>query len=150
MMAREVISEKVVGARRREVFAFLADYRKRPLILPLASRDVRIEEDPAGDDAVFAVHVRGLSGNGPLRFRAVHRVDGEALDEVEEGSGMTLSWALRTTDDGNATRVRVTTSWPDGRGGLVRRLLAPRAARRFVSGMLAQLGPAVRRARAEA
>ena len=140
----EVQTERVIAAKPEDVYAFLADYKERPKILPPNFSDYAVEEGGHGAGTVVSYRMRAGRRERPYRMRVDEPARG-VLTESDAGSSFVTRWELSPTADGERTRVRLVSEWDGSSGvaGFFERLFAPVGLRRIYNDMLARLAAAV-------
>ena len=128
MVRLRVIESGSVGAPTDLVYGLIADMRHHhPRFLPPALKDLRVEEGGQGAGTVYRVTGAFLGGERELRMRVDEPEPGRVLTESHLDSPLVTTWTIEREGDGS--RVTIETVWPSagGIGGLLERLLAPRA-----------------------
>jgi hypothetical protein len=140
----EVVAEasRELAAPADRVRALLADYRRRPGLLPPAFTGFRIEHGGTGAGTIFTYTLHAGRRDRSYRMRA----DTEGTDLTERDTDTSLVTRWRCEELGrDRTRVTVRTSWrgAEGIGGLFERTFAPTALRRIYGEVLDRLAAAV-------
>lgn len=137
-------AEGSVAAPATDVLAFLADYRRRPEILPANYQDYRVDEGGTGAGTVVRYRFKAGPRERDYRMRA-ETPDPATLVERDLGSTLVTTW--RVSPEGEGSRVRVDTEWQgaSGVGGFFERTFAPKALSRVHADTLTRLAAAVAR-----
>ena len=134
-----VEAERTVAAPADEVYEFLADYRRRPRILPPEFVEYRVDAD--GAQTIVHCRLRAGRRERDYRLRAEEVVRGRQLRESDTRSSLVTTWDVSPAGSGVQARVQVATEWIGARGvgGVFERLFAPLALRRVYTRMLSRL-----------
>jgi hypothetical protein len=128
-MARlRVIESAPVGAPPALVYHLIADMREHHArFLPSSLKDLRVEQGGYGAGTTYRVTGVFLGGERELRMRVDEPVPGRVLTESHLDSPLVTTWTIEP--EGDLTRVSIETVWPSaaGIGGVLERVLAPRA-----------------------
>jgi uncharacterized protein YndB with AHSA1/START domain len=128
-MARlRVIETAPVAAPPALVYHLIADMREHhPRFLPPSLKDLRVETGGVGAGTTYRVTGVFLGGERELHMRVDEPEPGRVLTESHLDSPLVTTWTVEP--DGDTSRVSIETVWPSARGfgGLLERLLAPRA-----------------------
>ncbi len=128
-MARlHVIESTSVGAPPALVYSLIADMREHHAhFLPPALKDLRVEQGGYGAGTTYRVTGVFLGGERELHMRVDEPEPGRVLTESHLDSPLVTTWTVEPEGDGS--RVSIETVWPSagGIGGVLERLLAPRA-----------------------
>lgn len=128
MVRLRVEETGLVGAPADLVYGLIADMREHhPNFLPPALKDLRVDQGGYGAGTTYRVTGVFLGGERELRMRVDEPEPGRVLTESHLDSPLVTTWTV--APDGDRTRVSIETVWPAARGfgGLLERLLAPRA-----------------------
>jgi hypothetical protein len=128
-MARlRVIETASVGAPPALVYRLIADMREHHAnFLPPSLKDLRVEQGGYGAGTTYRVTGVFLGGERELHMRVDEPEPGRVLTESHLDSPLVTRWTI--DPEGDASRVTIETVWPSagGIGGVLERLLAPRA-----------------------
>ena len=128
MVRMRVIETGSVGAPPELVYDLVADMREHHAhFLPTSLKDLRVEQGGYGAGTRYRVTGVFLGGERVLRMRLDEPEPGRVLTESDLDSPLVTTWTIAPEPGG--TRVTIETVWPSagGLGGLLERLLAPRA-----------------------
>jgi hypothetical protein len=127
-MALRVIETASVGAPPALVYRLIADMREHHAnFLPPSLKDLRVESGGYGAGTTYRVTGVFLGGERELHMRVDEPEPGRVLTESHLDSPLVTTWTIEPETDGS--RVTIDTVWPPagGLGGVLERLLAPRA-----------------------
>ena len=128
MVRLRVAETGLVGAPAELVYGLIADMKEHHArFLPPALKDLRVEQGGNGAGTTYRVTGVFLGGERELHMRVDEPEPGRVLTESHLDSPLVTTWTVEPAADG--TRVTIETVWPSagGLGGLLERLLAPRA-----------------------
>jgi hypothetical protein len=128
MTRLRVFESGMVGAPSELVYGLIADMREHHgHFLPPALKDLRVEQGGYGAGTTYRVTGVFLGGERELHMRVDEPEPGRVLTESDLDSPLVTTWTV--TPEGDGTRVSIETAWPSagGIGGILERLLAPRA-----------------------
>lgn len=128
MVRLRVAETGLVGAPAELVYGLIADMKEHHArFLPPALKDLRVEQGGYGAGTRYRVTGVFLGGERELHMRVDEPEPGRVLTESHLDSPLVTTWTVEPVTDG--TRVTIETVWPSagGIGGLLERLLAPRA-----------------------
>lgn len=137
-----VKSERVVNAKPEEVYATLADYQeKRPLILTPNFLDYKVEQGGRGNGTVVSYRFQAARRERPYHMLIHEVVKGSVITEQDTNSSLITTWTVSPQENGQRSRVRVTSEWEGGSGigGFFERLFAPSGLNGIYTKMLAML-----------
>src|SRR5690242_17403551 len=100
----DVKSERVIHARPQDVYATLADYRKRPQILTPHFLDYSVEQGGQGSGTVVSYRMRAAGRERPYRMRVEESEKGRVITERDTASSLVTTWTLVPVGDGQRTR----------------------------------------------
>jgi len=126
-----VIESGSVGAPSTLVYRLIADMREHHAnFLPPALKDLRVEQGGYGAGTIYRVTGVFLGGERELCMRVDEPQPGRVLTESHLDTPLITTWTVEP--DGEISTVTIETVWPSARriGGILERLLAPRAMRR--------------------
>ncbi len=135
-------SERVIAARPDDVYTTLVDYRtQHPRILTANFLDYRVEEGGLGNGTVISFHLRAAGRERAYRMRISESVPGKVITEQDSNSSLVTTWTLSPLDNGQHTKVRVSTEWQGGTGvgGFFERTFAPLGLQRIYAQILERL-----------
>ena len=127
-MALRVVETASVGALPALVYRLIADMREHHAnFLPPSLKDLRVESGGYGAGTTYRVTGVFLGGERELHMRVDEPEPGRVLTESHLDSPLVTTWTIEP--DGDGSRVSIETVWPaaGGIGGVLERLLAPRA-----------------------
>jgi uncharacterized protein YndB with AHSA1/START domain len=127
-MALRVIESGSVGAPPELVYSLIADMRAHHAhFLPPSLKDLRVEQGGYGAGTTYRVTGVFLGGERVLHMRLDEPEPGRVLTESDLDSPLVTTWTVEP--EGEGSRVSIETVWPPARGigGVLERLLAPRA-----------------------
>jgi uncharacterized protein YndB with AHSA1/START domain len=128
MATLRVIESGSVDAPIDLVYDLISDMRQHHAhFLPPSLKDLRVEEGGQGAGTIYRVTGVFLGGERVLRMRVDEPEPGRVLTESHLGSPLVTTWTIEPAGDGS--QVTIETIWPaaGGFGGVLERLLAPRA-----------------------
>ncbi len=127
-----------IAAAPEVVLAALADYTRRPEILPPNYRDFRVVEGGTGNGTV-AEWVLQATEKRSRNVRATVTVSGDAVTETDANSSMVTVY--RVSGSGEQSTVTVTTTWQGagGIGGFFEKTFAPKGLARIYEELLTNL-----------
>ncbi len=137
-----VKKERVINAAPENVYAVLSDYKsQRPQMLTPNFLDYTVEKGGKGDGTVISYRLRAANRERPYKMRVNEPVKGEVITESDNGSSLVTTWALSPLNDGQQTKVRVSSEWEGstGVGGFFERTFAPLGLRGIYGNMLDSL-----------
>jgi hypothetical protein len=122
----QVRKERVISATPEVVYNFLADYSRRPMILPPNYIDYHIEQGGFGAGTVIAYRLEAAGRERPYSIRVEEPAPG-TLVERDINSSLVTIWQLLPMGNGRYTKVVLTTQWEgsSGTGGFFERTFAP-------------------------
>lgn len=135
-------AERVINALPESVFAVLADYKnQRPRMLTPNFLDYKVEKGGIGDGTVVSYRLHSANRERAYHMRVDEAVRGQVLTERDSNSSLVTTWSVTPVNNGQSTRVRVTTEWEGGTGtkGFFERTFAPLGLRRIYNQMLDSL-----------
>jgi Polyketide cyclase / dehydrase and lipid transport len=142
-MARVFVKEEsVIDAHPDIVFAALADYQEqRPRILTPNFLDYTVEKGGHGSGTVVSYRLKSANRERPYKLRIDEAVKGQILTERDSNSSLVTTWTVIPVNNGQRSRVRVTTEWEGTTGikGFFERTFAPLGLRRIYRSMLESL-----------
>jgi hypothetical protein len=139
-VARITVEEEgPVGASPELTYSLIADDSHHQRFLPDGFSDFEVRE---GGRGAGTVHSFKVTAGGRTREYVMHVAEpepGRVMTESDERSSLVTTFTV--TPDGEACRVRISTSWEGagGVGGFFERLFAPRVMRRMYADELAKL-----------
>jgi hypothetical protein len=125
-----VTAERPVDAPADVVFGYLADMRTHhPRFLPAAFSDFQVESGGVGAGTIARFTVTAGGRSRQYRMRVAEPDPGRVLTESDTGSSLVTTFTV--TPRGEASQVRISTSWDGagGIGGFFERRFAPRVMR---------------------
>jgi uncharacterized protein YndB with AHSA1/START domain len=137
----QVELERTIPAPPSRVHDVLADYQRRPRLLPVGYGDYRVEEGGTGAGTVVSYRLRAAGRERRYRVEVAEPTPGVVLVERDRGSSLTTTWILNPAGGGASTSLRLSTVW-EGRGGVAgffERTFAPRGLRRLHGALLDRL-----------
>jgi hypothetical protein len=147
MSTIRVEADRIVDARPRDVYAFLADYTdKRPTILPPAYEGYTVEKGGRGAGTVVRYVLNAGRRRRPYRLEVGEPSKRSVLTEKDTGSSLVTTWTVDAVQgSADRSRVTLTTQWEGsgGVGGFFERTFAPRVLQRLYADMLSSLATAV-------
>ena len=117
-----------VGAPTALAYRLIADMREHHAnFLPPALKDLRVEQGGYGAGTTYRVTGVFLGGERELHMRVDEPEPGRVLTESHLDSPLVTTWTVEP--DRDMSRITIETVWPPARGigGILERLLAPRA-----------------------
>ncbi|MEO7076738.1 MAG: SRPBCC family protein [Ktedonobacterales bacterium] len=138
-------AERVIDAAPSEVYAFLADYSKRPQILTDNYTDYAVLSCGKGAGTLFTYRREAAGRVRVDRMRVEETAQGQQLTEREQNSSFVTTWTLTPMENGTKTRVRLSSDWQGATGvkGFFEGMFAPLGLRRIYSEILDKLEAAV-------
>lgn len=132
--------ERMLNVSPQEVYGFLRDYTKRPLILPPNYLDYRIDKGGYGAGTVVSYRLHAAGRERNYRVLVDEPYQG-ALTERDISSSMVTTWLVAPLGIGQQTRVTIISQWMggDGLGGLFESTMAPMGLRGIYDQMLDRL-----------
>ena len=127
-MPLSVFESGSVGAPPELVYGLIADMRAHHAnFLPPSLKDLRVEQGGYGAGTTYRVTGVFLGGERQLHMRVDEPQPGRVLTESDLDSPLVTTWTVEPDSEGS--RVSIETVWPPARGigGVLERLLAPRA-----------------------
>ncbi len=137
-----VKKERVINAAPENVYAVLSDYKsRRPQMLTPNFLNYRVEKGGKGDGTVISYRLRAANRERAYEMRVNEPVKGEVITESDSGSSLVTTWALSPLNNGQQTKVRVSSEWEGGTGvrGFFERTFAPLGLRGIYGNMLDSL-----------
>jgi hypothetical protein len=137
-----VKKERVINAAPANVYAVLSDYKsQRPQMLTPNFLNYTVEKGGKGDGTVISYRLRAANRERPYEMRVNEPVKGEVITESDSGSSLVTTWALSPLNNGQQTKVRVSSEWEGGTGvrGFFERTFAPLGLRGIYGNMLDSL-----------
>lgn len=131
-------NERVINAHVQDVYDVLKDYKnKRPLILTHNFLDYKVERGGNGSGTEVSYRLRAANRERPYHLQISEPVKGQVLTEKDRNSSLITVWTLTPQNNGEKTRVNVTTEWEGASGvrGFFERTFAPRGLRSIYSTM---------------
>ncbi len=141
-----VKSEKTIGARPEDVYAVLTNYKVlRPRILTPNFLDYTVEQGGQGAGTIIRYRLQAAGRERPYRLLVSEPLKGEVLVESDTVSSLATTWTLIPVNNGQQTRVRLTSEWQGagGIGGFFERTFAPLGLRRIYNDILSSLAQTV-------
>jgi hypothetical protein len=135
-----VSAERTVGVPAPEVYGYIADMREHhPHFLPPAFSDFQVESGGVGAGTITRYNLTAGGRTRQYRTQVAEPEPGRVLTESDTGSTSVTTFTV--TPEGNACRVRISTTWQGagGVGGVFERLFAPRVLRRLYDDELGRL-----------
>ncbi|GAB3130656.1 SRPBCC family protein [Tsukamurella serpentis] len=128
-----------IAAAPATVLAAIADYTRRPEILPPNYRDYRVVEGGQGTGTV-AEWILQATEKRSRNVRATVTVDSETVTEKDANSSMVTTWRVAASGPEQST-VTITTTWQGagGIGGFFERTFAPKGLGRIYQELLTNL-----------
>jgi len=129
--------ERVITAPPEAVYNFLADYSRRPMILPPNYVNYHIERGGFGAGTVIVYKLQASGRERPYSMTVEEPAPGVIL-ERDLNSSLTTIWQLLPMGNGCYTKVVLTTQWEgsSGAGGFFERTFAPMGLGRVYETML--------------
>lgn len=137
-----VKKERVINAAPENVYAVLSDYKsQRPQMLTPNFLNYTVEKGGKGDGTVISYRLRAANRERSYEMRVNEPVKGEVITESDSGSSLVTTWALSPLNNGQQTKVRVSSEWEGstGVGGFFERTFAPLGLRGIYGNMLDSL-----------
>ncbi len=137
-----VKKERVINAAPEDVYAVLSDYRnQRPQMLTPNFLDYAVEKGGQGDGTVISYRLHAANRERSYKMRVDEPVKGEVITESDSDSSLVTTWTLYPLQDGQQTKVRVSSEWEGstGVGGFFERTFAPLGLRTIYGKMLNSL-----------
>lgn len=135
-----MFTSRDIHASPEAVYELLADYWRRPALLPPSFTDYGIKRGGHGDGTVvrYRLHVAGRVHD--CRMEVTEPSAGRELLEADTNSTMRTRWVVEPRPPAGC-RVAVETSWTDasGIGGRLERLLAAHRLQRIYNQALDQI-----------
>lgn len=135
-----------MDAPAETVYGYLADMREHHhRFLPNAFSDFEVEEGGVGDGTIVRFKVTAGGRSRVYRMRVAEPEPGRVITESDSESSLRTTFTVEP--EGQAARVRISTSWDGagGIGGIFERLFAPRVMRRIYAEELDLLDAYARR-----
>ncbi len=126
----EVTAERRIGAPADLVYRLIADMREHhPRFLPPAISDFEVEYGGSGAGTITRFAITAAGRTRRCRMEIGEPEPGRVLTESDLGSSLVTRWTVEP--EGDASRVRISTTWEGagGIGGIFERLFAPRVLR---------------------
>jgi hypothetical protein len=140
MATIHVSSEASVEAPAETVYRVIADMRDHhPHFLPPAFSDFEVESGAVGAGTITCFKLTAGGRTREYRMQVAEPEPGRVLTESDMNSSLVTTFTV--TPAGNASRVRISTSWEGagGIGGFFERLFAPRVIRGIYADELERL-----------
>lgn len=137
-----VKKERVINAAPENVYAVLSDYKsQRPQMLTSNFLNYAVEKGGKGDGTVISYRLRAANRERPYKMSVGEPVKGEVITERDSDSSLVTTWALYPLQNGQQTKVRVSSEWEGGTGvgGFFERTFAPLGLRGIYGKMLDSL-----------
>ena len=137
-----VKKERVINAAPENVYAVLSDYKgQRPQMLTPNFLNYTVKKGGKGDGTVISYRLHAANRERPYEMRVNEPVKGEVITESDTGSSLVTTWALSPLNNGQQTKVRVSSEWEGGTGvrGFFERTFAPLGLRSIYGNMLDSL-----------
>jgi hypothetical protein len=135
-----VTAERVVGGPAGDVYRYIADMREHhSRFLPSAFSDFEVLSGGVGAGTTTRFKVTAAGRTREYRMEVGEPEPGRVLTESDANSSLVTTFTV--TSEGDASRVRISTTWEGagGIGGLFERLFAPTVMRRMYADELARL-----------
>ena len=135
-----VSAERTVGAPAPEVYGYIADHRDHHAnFLPPQFSDFQVESGGVGAGTITRFKFTAGGRTRELRTEVAEPEPGRVLSESDTLSSSVTTWTV--TPEGNACRVRISTTWrgAGGVGGFFEKTFAPRMLRRVYDDELSRL-----------
>jgi hypothetical protein len=134
-----VSADRSVGAPADAVYGYIADTSDHVHFLPSAFSDFQVETGGVGAGTIIRFKLSAGGRARDYRMLVEEPEPGRVLTESDTDS--TLVTTFTVTPEGDASRVRIDTTWKGatGIGGLFERLFAPRVMRGLYADELARL-----------
>lgn len=135
-----VRAERTIAAPAERVYRYVADFREHHhRFLPPAFSDFHVEQGGVGAGTVITFKGTAGGRSRTYRMEVAEPVPGQILTESDTGSSLVTTWTV--TPEGDASRVRIETTWQGagGIGGFFERLFAPRALEKLYADELDRL-----------
>lgn len=138
-MVQMVTSREVAGSREA-VFAVLADYYRRPALLPTNFTDYAVKRGGQGAGTLVRYRLHAGARVRDCHMEVTEPAPGRVLEERDTHSSLRTRWSVDHAGPGHC-RVHVETSWTGASGltGIFERAVTPRGLTRIYNGVLDRL-----------
>jgi uncharacterized protein YndB with AHSA1/START domain len=139
-------AERTIDAPPNTVYAFLADYRKRPEILTPNFIDYKVEQGGRGNGTVVSYRLNVGRRERAYTMKVDEPKKGKTIRERDTGSSLVTVWTVSPVAHGKQSNVKISTEWESsgtGIGGFMERRFAPGGLSKIYDQMLSRLDQAI-------
>ena len=141
-----VKSERIINAKPEAVYEVVTDYRwKHPQILTPNFLDYTVGRGGQGAGTEIHFRLRAARRERSYAMLVEEPLKGQVITESDRNSSLVTTWKLTPIEDGQRTKVQVTSEWEGGTGvgGFFERTFAPLGLSKIYSQILSNLATMV-------